>query len=99
MGKKRVIQKSGQEPTRSVEDKIAKQAAQGGASGKIQDGRVYIFSSYNNTIMSLTDTRGNVISNVSAGAIGFRGSKKSTPFAASRVADTLAIAAKNKGIE
>lgn len=96
MGKKRIIQKSGQEPTGEVEGKASKASSQG---GKIQEGRVYVFSSYNNTIMSLTDNRGNVLAGVSAGAIGFKGTKKSTPFAASKVADTLSISAKNKGIE
>ena len=49
--------------------------------------------------MSLTDPAGNVLSNVSAGAIGFKGARKSTPFAASKVAETLSTHAKNKGIE
>lgn len=67
-----------------------------GAASKT--GRIYVVSSYNNTIMSLTDINGNVIANSSAGAIGFKGTKKSTPFAASKVADAISVVAKNKGI-
>jgi len=49
--------------------------------------------------MTLTDRTGRVLAQVSAGAIGFKGTKKSTPFAASKVADALTQIAKNKGVE
>ena len=48
----------------------------------IEKGAAHIHSSFNNTIVSVTDTQGNVISWASAGELGFKGSKKSTPFAA-----------------
>lgn len=51
--------------------------------------RFYISASYNNTSVSLTDSEGNVIAWSSAGALGFQGPKKATPFAASRVIETL----------
>ena len=66
---------------------------------KITEGRVYIFSSYNNTIISLADPKGNVLTWASAGAIGFKGAKKATPFAASKVAETVVDRAKKIGIE
>lgn len=101
MGKKRVIAKS----EATAQDK-ASEAKSGEGVLAVQEthkarkeGRIYIFSSYNNTKMSLTDPAGNVISNVSAGAIGFKGARKSTPFAASKVAETLSTIAKNKGID
>lgn len=92
MGKKRVAQKAGEETIKEVSQTQEKPL-------QIKTGRIYIFSSYNNTIMSLTDIRGNVLSNVSAGAIGFKGTKKSTPFAASKVAEAISQIAKNKGID
>lgn len=58
-----------------------------------------MYSSYNNTIISLADAKGNIVFTTSAGAIGFKGTKKSTPFAASKVAETLADAAKTRGVE
>ena len=64
----------------------------------IEEGRIFITSSYNNTIMTLTDARGNVLTWVSAGNIGFKGTKKSTPFAASKVAEALSERAKKIGI-
>ncbi len=54
----------------------------------IETGVAHIRSTFNNTIVTLTDTHGNAISWSSAGALGFRGSRKSTPFGAQMVAET-----------
>ena len=54
----------------------------------IENGAAHIRSSFNNTMVTVTDLNGNAISWSSAGALGFRGSKKSTPFAAQMVAET-----------
>ena len=102
MGKKRVIQKNEDElvkESKEIEADSMKKSAIRSPAKKLKEGRVYIYSSYNNTLMTLTDVSGNVISNISAGAIGFKGTKKSTPFAASKVADALAHIAQNRGIE
>ena len=64
----------------------------------ISVGQAHIRSTFNNTIVSITDTRGNVISWQSAGTVGFKGSRKSTPFAAQMAADTAAKAAKEHGL-
>ena len=56
----------------------------------IEKGQVHISSSFNNTMVTCTDTAGNAISWASAGGLGFRGSKKSTPFAAQTAAETAA---------
>ena len=56
----------------------------------IDKGSAHIHSSFNNTIVSITDTKGNVISWASAGELGFKGSRKSTPFAAGEAAETAA---------
>ena len=52
---------------------------------KVREGRVYIRSSYNNTLVSVTDTNGNALVWSSAGRVGFEGARKSTPFAAQKV--------------
>ena len=59
----------------------------------IERGQVHIRSSFNNTMVTVTDTQGNAISWASSGGLGFRGSKKSTPFAAQTAAETAARAA------
>ena len=56
----------------------------------IDRGQAHIQSSFNNTIVTLTDMQGNAISWASAGGLGFRGSKKSTPYAAQMAAETAA---------
>ena len=92
MGKKRIIQKSQEDSLREVEIKVA-------PSKRISEGRVYISSSYNNTVITLTDAAGNVISWASAGSIGFKGTKKATPFAASKVAEVISQTIKKLGMQ
>lgn len=101
MGKKRIVTKTEEELLKerekveeSVEKEIKIKVPQ-----KIKEGKVYIFSSYNNTLITLTDLQGNVLTWASAGSIGFKGTKKATPFAASKVAEVLTQAAKKLGIE
>ena len=65
----------------------------------IDKGSAHIHSSFNNTIVTVTDTQGNVISWASAGELGFKGSRKSTPFAAGEVAETAAKAAMEHGLK
>jgi len=61
-------------------------------------GRAYIQSTFNNTVITLTDLRGNVISWASAGTVGFKGSRKSTPYAAQVAADNAARRAMDHGL-
>ena len=65
----------------------------------IEKGAAHIHSSFNNTIVSITDVAGNVISWGSAGGLGFKGSRKSTPFAAGEVAETDAKKAMEHGLK
>ena len=65
----------------------------------IERGAVHIRSSFNNTIVTITDVAGNAISWVSAGGLGFRGSRKNTPFAAQMAAETAAKAAMEHGLK
>ena len=65
----------------------------------IAAGTAHIQSTFNNTIVTITDTQGNALSWASAGGLGFRGSKKSTPFAAQTAAETAAKAAMEHGLK
>ncbi len=64
-----------------------------------REAKLFIFSSYNNTIISLADLNGNVLSSRSAGRIGFKGTKKSTPFAASKTAEAVGQTAEKMGVK
>jgi len=101
MGKKHIITKTEEELLKEKEkiETEVKKEIKVESHQKIREGRVYIFSSYNNTILTLTDPQGNVLYWTSAGQIGFKGTKKGTPFAASKVAETMAQATKKFGIE
>ncbi|MEA4869654.1 MAG: 30S ribosomal protein S11 [Christensenella sp.] len=65
----------------------------------IERGAAHIRSSFNNTLVTITDLQGNALSWSSAGSLGFRGSKKSTPFAAQMAAETAARAAMEHGLK
>lgn len=65
----------------------------------IERGAAHIRSSFNNTIVTLTDVQGNALSWASAGGLGFRGSRKNTPFAAQMAAETAAKAAMEHGLK
>lgn len=103
MGKKKVIKQTVEELLKEGEKveklSVKKEVKIEIPSGKIGEGRVYISSSYNNTIITLTDSQGNVLSWASAGSIGFKGTKKATPFAASKVAETVFQTIQKLGIK
>ena len=65
---------------------------------KIDKGQVHIQSSFNNTLVTVTDLQGNALSQSSAGALGFKGSRKGTPFAAQMATETAVKAAKEHGL-
>ena len=65
----------------------------------IEKGAVHISATFNNTIITVTDTQGNAISWASAGELGFKGSRKSTPFAAQSAAEQAARAAMEHGLK
>ena len=65
----------------------------------VESGVAHIRSTFNNTIVTITDTKGNALSWSSAGGLGFRGSRKSTPFAAQMAAETAAKAAMEHGLK
>jgi small subunit ribosomal protein S11 len=63
------------------------------------EGNVYIQATFNNTIVTITDLKGNALSWCSAGSLGFKGAKKSTPFAAQSTAETATSRAKDFGLK
>ncbi len=65
----------------------------------IEKGVAHIQATFNNTIVTITDTQGNVISWASAGTLGFKGTRKSTPFAAGLIAESSAKKAMEKGMK
>ena len=69
------------------------------AKRTLSSGQVHIFASFNNTIVTVTDTEGNTVAWGSAGSAGFKGSRKSTPFAARLAAEQAVKAAQQLGIQ
>jgi len=94
MGKKRIVK---------TEDKAtdSKQSAQPKVSSKkrVESGTLHVQSTYNNTMVCLSDKKGNTLMASSAGALGFRGAKKGTPFAAAKVGETLGEKAADLGLK
>lgn len=102
MGKKHVIKQSEEElikETDKLEKGLKKETKVKETVQKISDGKAFIYSSYNNTIITLADLTGNVLAWKSAGSVGFKGTKKGTAFAASRVGETIAAAIAKLGID
>ena len=95
MGKKRIIQKS----DLTTEEGRASAIRASLPKRKITDAVVHIQSTYNNTIISISDTSGAVVFAATAGSLGFSGAKKSTPYAATKVAEFLGEKAKAIGIQ
>ncbi len=101
MGKKHVIETNQEELIKEqekVNKAVEKDAKVKSTVAGIQSGKIYVSSSYNNTIITLTDSKGHVLAWKSAGSVGFKGTKKSTSFAASRVAETVANVCKKIGV-
>jgi small subunit ribosomal protein S11 len=76
-----------------------KSAAKKHVRKNVERGQAHIQSSFNNTIVTLTDTQGNALSWASAGGLGFKGSRKSTPYAAQMAAETATRAAQLHGLK
>jgi len=94
MGKKRTVKKSGgsdiQGSSRAL-NRIPKK--------KVVSGKLNILASFNNTLLTLCDPKGNAIISASSGALGFKGSRKSTPFAAAKVGEVLGEKAQQMGMK
>jgi len=102
MGKKHIIETNQEEAIKEagkVEAAVNKEAKVKSTIAGVREGRVYVSSSYNNTLVTLTNQRGQVLAWKSAGSVGFKGTKKATSFAASKVAEAIANICKKMGIE
>lgn len=99
MGKKKVTTQSGDSALKegvAVDAAVAKSAS-AKKSRRVQDGKVFINATYNNTVVTVTDAKGNVLAWASAGSLGFAGPKKATPFAASKVISAITEKVQNTG--
>jgi small subunit ribosomal protein S11 len=77
----------------------AKTATKKKSKRSVYEGKVYVQATFNNTIVTITDMNGQAVSWCSAGSLGFRGAKKSTPFAAQTTAETAAKKAMDYGLQ
>ena len=93
MGKKRIVKTEGDDS----EAKVA--VAPSISKKKVDVGTLYVQSTYNNTKVVLTDTKGNVLGTSSSGSIGFKGAKKGTPFAAAKVGEIVGAKASAMGMK
>lgn len=103
MGKKKVTTQNETELKKETDamEIASKKTASAPVSSKrfIKSGKAYVQATYNNTIVSLTDDGGNVLSWGSAGSMGFKGAKKATPFAASKVVEAVVEKVKKMGLQ
>ncbi|MCA9365782.1 30S ribosomal protein S11 [Candidatus Kaiserbacteria bacterium] len=94
MGKKRITKKSGGSDvagTSRALNRIPKR--------KLASGNLNILATFNNTLVTLTDNKGNSVMSASSGALGFKGSRKSTPFAAAKVGEIIGEKAQQMGMK
>lgn len=94
MGKKRIVKTEGES-----EGAVKSAAPSTVSKKKLDSGILYVQSTYNNTQIVLTDPKGNVLATSSSGAIGFKGAKKGTPFAAAKVGEILGSKASAMGMK
>ncbi|SRR3989344_2510504 len=103
MGKKRIIKaEETKEPKADgAKEDVVKTEEEKVKVGKkrFDSGLLYVRSTYNNTVLVLTDKKGNVLASSSSGKLGFKGAKKGTPFAAAKVGEILATKAQTFGIK
>lgn len=97
MGEQKVKTIEGSADAKPVEAKAKAKSKKGKRS--VPSGRIYIRSSYNNTVVTVTDQMGSVLCWGSAGLVGFKGSKKSTPYAAQRIIEDLSGKMKSFGLQ
>jgi small subunit ribosomal protein S11 len=83
----------------SKEKRAPRAAKKTGKRGGIAAGQIHIFATFNNTIVTVTDAQGNTVSWASAGLVGFKGSRKSTPFASRLATERAVKAAQDMGIQ
>jgi len=103
MGKKKIQTQTTEETLKETEiqESVQKKAAAALGQGKgkaVEKGQVFIQATYNNTLITIGDSRGNTLAWSSSGSLGFKGPKKATPYAASKIVETLAEKMKKVGL-
>ena len=94
MGKKRITKKSGGSDVAGSSRALNRIPKRKLASGKLN-----IMATFNNTLLTLCDSKGNAVMSASSGALGFKGSRKSTPFAAAKVGEIIGEKAQQMGMK
>lgn len=94
MGKKRIVTQEGQRMDKSLKDRALSRTPK----KKLVSATLTIQATFNNTLVALTDKSGNVLMSSSSGALGFKGAKKGTPFAAAKIGEVLSEKAKMMGL-
>lgn len=92
MGKKRIVKTGG-------DDNAVKQSKSAASKKKLDSGVLYVQSTYNNTKLLLTDTKGNAVAWSTSGSLGFKGAKKGTPFAAAKIGEVISGKALTLGVK
>ena len=94
MGKKRIIKKRGGSDTSGTSRALTRVPKK-----KVAIGTLNVLATFNNTLLTLSDTKGNTLIAASSGALGFKGSRKSTPFAAAKVGEIIGEKAGQMGMK
>lgn len=94
MGKKRITKKSGGSDVKGTSRALNRVPKR-----KLAAGALNILSTFNNTLLTLTDPKGNTVMAASSGALGFKGARKSTPFAAAKVGEIIGDKAQQMGMK
>lgn len=98
MGKKKIKKQTEEELLKDSENIKSVEKEPAVKTGRLVNrGKVYIQASYNNTIITITDEKGGVLARSSAGSLGFKGPKKATPYASSKVAESVFEKVKKTG--
>jgi small subunit ribosomal protein S11 len=95
MGKKRIVKKN----SSGVDSALKARSLARVIKKKIVEGTLFVESTYNNTRLSLADTAGNILAWSSSGSLGFKGAKKGTPFAASKIGELMGEKAQQIGLK
>jgi len=95
MGKKRIVKKN----SSGVDNALKARSLAKVMKKKIVEGTLFVESSYNNTRLSLADRFGNILAWSSSGSLGFKGAKKGTPFAASKIGELIGEKAQQAGLK
>ena len=102
MGKKKILKQSEADlmkETQNIEAAVAKSVGSVSKKHAVRKGQAHIEATYNNTRITITDDSGNVLAWSSAGSLGFKGAKKSTPYAAAKVAETVVEKIRKTGLQ